>query len=304
MTDDSELILIDDESPKICNRYVERYDNVVVIHRKNGGAGAARNTGLEVARGKMITFVNPDDCVSKDYIESLKKFINIDKTTVAFSYMLRVDKNGKTVNTDFILPNHSKLSSDSAILLLDKTASLNGLWNKLYNKSIIDESHCIRFKERSEPGEDLIFNCKYFERVKEVIFSEKELYVYFRQGNIEESLSHKFYSDLYEKTLCCIEARNKLYNRLGMISKQYEAELDKQNFYYIFKCISNMYRPKYKMRRNERIYFYKEIIHKEDIRRWARKREAQSDKLIKLFCYIYATKSPFLWILYTHFYLQ
>ena len=62
---DWECILIDDGSPdnsgKICDEYAEKDGRFRVIHQKNAGVSAARNAGLNVAKGAWITFVDSDD---------------------------------------------------------------------------------------------------------------------------------------------------------------------------------------------------------------------------------------------------
>ena len=63
-----EIILVDDGSPdqsgSICDRLARSYDNIVVLHKQNGGLSDARNAGLEVARGRDVTFVDSDDHLS------------------------------------------------------------------------------------------------------------------------------------------------------------------------------------------------------------------------------------------------
>lgn len=63
--EDMEVILVDDGatdgSGKICNEYAEKDKRVTVIHKENGGVSTARNAGLDIARGKYITFVDSDD---------------------------------------------------------------------------------------------------------------------------------------------------------------------------------------------------------------------------------------------------
>lgn len=58
--DDFEIILVDDESPdgsgEICERYAASDTRVSVVHKKNGGLGYARNTGLEKAVGRYVFF--------------------------------------------------------------------------------------------------------------------------------------------------------------------------------------------------------------------------------------------------------
>ena len=64
---DFELILIDDGSPdhsgRICDRFAETDRRISVIHKENQGVSAARNDGLDLAKGKYICFVDSDDCV-------------------------------------------------------------------------------------------------------------------------------------------------------------------------------------------------------------------------------------------------
>ena len=74
---DLELILVDDgstdSSPQICDRWAENDDRVVVVHQENRGAGAARNRGLEIARGKYIGFADSDDWVDTGMCAELLK---------------------------------------------------------------------------------------------------------------------------------------------------------------------------------------------------------------------------------------
>ena len=62
-----EIIVVDDGSTdctaSICDRYEAKYGNIKVIHRKNGGVSAARNTGVDAASGDFIGYVDGDDWV-------------------------------------------------------------------------------------------------------------------------------------------------------------------------------------------------------------------------------------------------
>lgn len=81
---DWELILVDDGStdgkcPALCDRIAEAHPELIrVIHRENGGLGAARNTGIEAARGEYLLFVDSDDTVAPDTLRRLGE--EIDKT--------------------------------------------------------------------------------------------------------------------------------------------------------------------------------------------------------------------------------
>lgn len=74
----SEIILVDDGSTDgtaaICDRYVEEYEFIQVIHKENGGISSARNAGLNKARGKYVCFIDSDDFIKVDFAE---KFLDI-----------------------------------------------------------------------------------------------------------------------------------------------------------------------------------------------------------------------------------
>ncbi len=73
-----QLILVDDGSPdnsgKICDEYAEKYPNITVIHKENGGVSSARNAGLELAEGKYVNFLDPDDKLTPDTLKKVWKF--------------------------------------------------------------------------------------------------------------------------------------------------------------------------------------------------------------------------------------
>lgn len=70
-----EIILVDDGSPdncpQICDEYATDHDNIRVVHRENGGLSAARNTGIEIANGGYIMFVDSDDYIEPNVLGRL-----------------------------------------------------------------------------------------------------------------------------------------------------------------------------------------------------------------------------------------
>lgn len=70
-----EIILVDDESPdacpQICEEYAAAHKNIRVVHRKNGGLSAARNSGIEIAQGKYLMFVDSDDFIEPNVLKGL-----------------------------------------------------------------------------------------------------------------------------------------------------------------------------------------------------------------------------------------
>lgn len=85
---DFEIILVDDgatdNSGAICDDFAQKDDRIKVIHRKNGGLSAARNTGLDAAQGEYIYFLDSDDWIRKDTLELLVASAKTENSDVVF----------------------------------------------------------------------------------------------------------------------------------------------------------------------------------------------------------------------------
>lgn len=84
---DYEIILVDDgspdECPKICDEYVVQYPNTIkVIHQSNAGLSAARNTGLTIAQGDYIMYVDSDDYLQPNVLGALMEQVERDQLDV------------------------------------------------------------------------------------------------------------------------------------------------------------------------------------------------------------------------------
>lgn len=81
-----EIIVVNDGSPDnsmaIVDDYCHKYKNIKVINRKNGGLSAARNTGIESARGEYIWFIDSDDRISTDCINPLLNYAETNSLDV------------------------------------------------------------------------------------------------------------------------------------------------------------------------------------------------------------------------------
>ena len=93
-----EIILVDDGSKdgcaEICDNYEKNEDNIKVIHKKNEGLGFARNSGLEIATGDYIVFIDGDDYINSTRIETLYNCIRKNNAdTCIASYTRVIDNN-------------------------------------------------------------------------------------------------------------------------------------------------------------------------------------------------------------------
>lgn len=81
-----EIILVDDGGidgcPVICDEYANKYENIKVIHRANGGLSAARNSGIDAATGDYVCFVDSDDYWEENVLGGLMQQIENDNLDV------------------------------------------------------------------------------------------------------------------------------------------------------------------------------------------------------------------------------
>ncbi|RXF69357.1 glycosyltransferase family 2 protein [Arcticibacter tournemirensis] len=94
-----EIFLVNDGSPdncgKICDDYSKADSRIKVIHKENGGLSDARNAAIDLAEGKYITFIDSDDFVTIDYIETLVSLAVSHDADIAVSQFVYYRDNGE-----------------------------------------------------------------------------------------------------------------------------------------------------------------------------------------------------------------
>ena len=103
-----EIILVDDGGedacPQICEDYAANYPNICTIHRKNGGLSAARNSGLAIAQGDYICFVDSDDYWQPNVLGALMAQIerdNLDVLRFKYQYVREVERQESRVEREY-----------------------------------------------------------------------------------------------------------------------------------------------------------------------------------------------------------
>lgn len=150
-----EIILVNDGStdncPKICDEYAKKDKRIIVIHKKNGGVSEARNAGIDIAKGKYITFIDSDDYVAKEYIENLYVECEKNNTEVSLIGTRYLNKKGKVIFSSKVI--QKTYTSEEAIkqLFLGKYYD-SGVCGKMYKTTLLNN---IRFNKDIKIGEDL-----------------------------------------------------------------------------------------------------------------------------------------------------
>ncbi|RDU24435.1 glycosyltransferase [Anaerosacchariphilus polymeriproducens] len=188
-----EIILVDDGSsdggPSICDTYKELDARIQVIHKNNGGVSSARNTGLKMAKGTYISFIDADDTISHQMIEKLVQALEGNRVELAVCGFSMINEAGETLRETAV--KELLLSEDEALCyMLEDYDFQMAVWNKLYIRSIIEENQ-IRFQEQITHGEDGLWLCTYLTKCKKVYWTGEPYYKYLQ---IESSAMHMMQS--------------------------------------------------------------------------------------------------------------
>ena len=191
-TDGWEVILVDDGStdgvsPALCDRYADENPSFVrVIHRPNGGLGAARNTGIEASTGDYLLFLDSDDFLMPDALRKLSEHAEESRADMVVFRFVYCMEDGTRIPAEELpsdVPTGTAITLEAVPeLLWDAPMS----WLHLCRKSLFRENG-IAFP----PGvwyEDLESTPKLLLQAGSILQTDDVLYGYFqREGSIMRS---------------------------------------------------------------------------------------------------------------------
>ena len=180
-----EIILIDDGSPdncgQICDEYKKKDPRIRVIHKQNAGVSAARNSGLEIASGEYIGFVDSDDYIAPNMFEELYKALVILNADISMCHFKRVGEGNSDWAIDARISTEFEcLSRKQAFETIADFSKplLISIWNKLFKREILAG---LKFDTSKRMAEDCEFLFKALVKCGRVAYLPSELYGYYDQ---------------------------------------------------------------------------------------------------------------------------
>ncbi|WP_197025162.1 glycosyltransferase family 2 protein [Butyrivibrio proteoclasticus] len=216
---DLEIILIDDgstdKSAQICDEYCHSDKRVVVIHKKNEGVVKARNTGLTIAHGDFIGFIDSDDYIVQDmYQYMIKIYDSTGADIVCCGVSRRYRGSGKEYNTRYF----------EGVRLYDKEEALYkfqlnddigvAAWNKIFKKEIIAKIEFENYKRM----DDARFVCRAIQNSKSVAYGAQIKYIYEIRGN---SLTQSGFNENAYDILKVADVNFKSISAMGLVKYDY-----------------------------------------------------------------------------------
>ena len=305
---DYEIILVDDgssdESPQICDAYVEKYPNIRVIHKENGGLSSARNAGLEIAAGEYVWWIDSDDWIENEALSEVYRVIcdnrpdivkfNYNRVTSKQQPVLVMAEAGLHAGTEKIAKLlHKALYSTGAYSL--------SAWGHIYSRDFLNRLNIRFVSERKICSEDYLFNLSVLPHASAVYVLPALLYNYeLRQG----SLSTRYKKNLFEQYEELYRLLVETYQCTGILNQHQHGI----SFFYVWHlirgtCMSEEYRifqghslddGRRKVKKILRSNEFQEALSHCDIRILPRKQQvmlmAMRLKLECFFHYLYVTK--------------
>lgn len=244
-----EIFLIDDgsqdHSAEICKKYIS--DKVHYVYQKNSGVSVARNKGIEMSTGNWIVFVDPDDWVENNFLQTF--YDNIDNKTDIILCDDFVEFPNKQILNNIYQKDFTFKTSNEKDDLIIQFFSKNGCkyfpqyhdcsapWGKAFKKELITDNNLI-FEKELRRAQDKIFNLYAFEYSKCIKYCQIATYHY----RMNENSTWGKFSPNIENDL------KKLYKHMNEYIEKYKKN-DKnfQQFFYekITLSINSIFRQYY-----------------------------------------------------------
>lgn len=189
-----ELILVDDGSTdasgEICDRYALKDSRIQVIHQMNQGLSGARNTGLDHAAGEWIVFVDSDDRVEAELLESVNIQMDLHPADLYCYNARKVNEQGEeTERLLYAVENETVIftgEKDRFAFFFNRFMQYQTgweVWSRIFRRSLI-EAHGLRFVSTREIfAEDYLFTFQYLLYAKRLRFLCNICYNYFQRDS-------------------------------------------------------------------------------------------------------------------------
>ncbi len=177
-----EVLFIDDggkdRSVEIINNVINDHPHLKILSKPNGGAASARNFGIRQAKGQYIAFVDGDDYVSPDYVDSLFRAVllnNADISQAEFCYV-NASTGEISPHLEWYSTQQGQFSpvSSPAFKMMQQTP---GIWRRLYSRKLLDKYGTI-FNEEFRRHDDLPFNIEVLSNADNIAITRTPVYYY------------------------------------------------------------------------------------------------------------------------------
>ncbi len=226
---DWKLILVDDgstdASESICNEYAKKDSRIFVIHQKNSGVSAARNTGIVHSDNDFLCFLDSDDLYEPNALEIMVSTLNDNNVDAAFFNMKNVYSD-KTILKPARLKKGKYSFNDICDILIDD-GTLTGILlgstcAAIYKRNVIEQFD-LNFDKEIIVNEDGLFNINYITNCDSIYYNGDEHIYCYRQWKTEKKDTELKYNPNFDKATDAIIS---IYKNIEFDYKRLEKQME------------------------------------------------------------------------------
>lgn len=286
---DYEIILVNDgskdRSSEICHAFQEKDARIHVIDKENGGAGSARNAGMEVASGEYLAFPDVDDWFQPEMYEELYNLAKTKDFDVAFSgvnyYKQKEDmeveysRSAYCEKTEFL----TQESCRENIMSYFPTSTIFDVpWNKLYKRSIVVNNNVIFTDLRR--CQDAMFNLDFYNHVSRAVSTNKAYYNYME--NTTEGVQRKFPKNYIDINVTYFEHLIELLTEWGIYQGEVKKHYDTSYVIAVYETMGMYENPLWNLNQREKKQYVLDIMNKKEVQKFLKAAEVREDVSIQL----------------------
>lgn len=215
---DFEVVFVNDgscdNSQKLLEEFCKNNSNCKLITKENGGVSSARNQGMEVAKGDYFVFWDADDKISESFLLEMSNNLQNGHLTLCGCYDEGLSQGRLT--KIFKQDQEVSVLSKNEVVALQNVWLFNTLWNKIFDRKIIEELN-LTFDQNSSYGEDAEFVAKYIKKIDAYKIINKPLYTYLRSSSNATSRFHRGVfltnKNIYESVISSLDKEKSDYEK-------------------------------------------------------------------------------------------
>lgn len=264
--DNLEIIIVNDgstdQSSKICNELSSNNQLIKLFHIDNSGVSAARNYGIEQAKGKYITFLDADDYYNENFFKVITS--EIEENTQLLLYGYNIIRNGVHMDSRLPLKENVQFRNkyefrETAVSLISNEM-INAPWNKIYLTSYL-KNNKFKFPTDIDIGEDLSFNLLVIKGIKFVKVCNQTLVNYtVKKG---EGLVSRFRPNRLEIRISLLNQIKGTLESWNLLTEN-ESMLDRLIVRDFMASFIDLFKKTCKFTNKEKLTFIKNILIRED----------------------------------------
>lgn len=271
---DFEFLIVDDGTPdrsgEICDEYAKQDERIHVIHKENGGAPSARNTAIDIAKGKYMYFMDSDDWAEPTMLEDMVNLAENDQAqlVVAGFYIDTYYTDEDYITNDFVVDSASYKSQrefrENAYKLFDHNL-LYSPWNKLFLSSYLFENN-LRFPETF--WDDFPFVLSVIRDIEKVSVTSRQYYHFLRARAESETAAYR--PNMYEKREEEHRWMLELYKHWKVKDDASREMVARRYIERFIGCVENLTNPKCDLSKAEKLKQVQEMLKAHNVK-WALK---------------------------------